>query len=261
MPNVFERVIPLLREMLRQSGARRVPELPTIGAASLPPWVVRVCGKIAKTSFKPAASLEVGPKLDFRVIGRLVGFMLRAAYWGLVEAPKEEADLELEKLPAEKQAKVNQALDLAPLRPALLAKAGLPPDTTKTNEELLEAALLPILAESVTRVVKLVIAALKQPPEHMVEFLRGLPEGYTSFLTPGGEFVGDKGRGNVYFALAVFWPEIEALRANGEITREQLYAVVCRMDETVLRGRPDWFEDVCDDVGLALKKPGPPRKQ
>ena len=119
----------------------------------------------------------------------------------------------------------------------------------------------PISVTHAVNVIKLVIAALKQPPELMIEFLRGLPEGYTSLLSPSGEFTGDRGRTNVYFALLAFWPEIEALRANGGITRLKLYAVVCQMDDTVLRDRPEWFEDVCEEVGLSLKQPGAPRKE
>lgn len=261
VPNIFERVIPLLREMIRQCDWQKPPALPAVGATTLPPWVVRVCGKLARTVLKPARNFEVGENLDFRLIGRLVGFMLRAAYWGLVEAPKEVEALGLDKLNAEKQARINQASDLAPLRATLLERTGSPPDTTRTNEQLLESAVEQFLIAQSTNVIVLVMAALKQPPGLMVEFLRGLPEGYASFLTEKGELKGDRGRTNVYFALATFWPEIEALRTNGGISRERLYTVVCQMDDTVLGDRPDWFEDVCEEVGLSLREPGAPRKK
>ena len=90
----------------------------------------------------------------------------------------------------------------------------------------------------------LVLAALRQPPNITVEFLRGLPDGYTIFLLENGEFTGDRGRTNDYLALLAFWPEIEALRAATGVTRQQLYETPCRWDDMLLRNGPERFEHV-----------------
>ena len=82
--------------------------------------------------------MKVGKELDFYLIGKLIGLLLRMAYAVLVEMPREIDGLKLGDLPKEKQDRVKEALDLTPVRSDLLKAAKAIPDTTKSNEELLE---------------------------------------------------------------------------------------------------------------------------
>lgn len=261
VPNIIERVLPLLHEIIRQSGYQGPPLLPVIESPALPPWVTSVCGMLAKTIFKTTGTLKVGKELDFHLFGKLVGVLLRMGYAVLVEMPREVEALKLDDLPKEKQDRIEKALDLSPVRPNLLNAAQVPPDTTKSNDELL-GDVFGLKAELLgEKVVSLVMTSLSQPPHLTIQFLRGLPEGYTMFLMENGEFAGDRGRTKDYMALLAFWPEIEALRADGGISRERLYKTLCRWDDTLLQNNPDRFEHLCEEIGLTLKKPGPPRKE
>lgn len=261
VPNLVTRIVPLLQEIEQQAGHQGALPLPIIpSAAPLPPWAVRVCQKMARTVLKIPLGTEFQIPLNFRQIGRLVGFLLRAAYWGLVEMPKEAAALGLDNLDATKHAKLKQAFDLTPVRPALIAKTGSNPDTTASNEVLLEKAVGAHVESVLASFTTLMLGVLQQPPPVMVEFLHGLPEGYTCFLTETGSFTGDKGRTNLYMALLVFWPEIEALRERG-LTRGELYKFFCEMAPDIPSNQPDWFQDICDEIGLSLKKPGAPKKR
>jgi hypothetical protein len=261
IPNIVARIIPLLNEIVRQMGYQGSPLFPVIESPPLPPWVTCVCGKLANTIFKSSGSLKVGKELDFYLIGKLIGLLLRMAYAVLVEMPREIDGLKLGDLPKEKQDRVKEALDLTPVRSDLLKAAKAIPDTTKSNEELLGDAAGLMAGDLAEKVMTLVYAALKQPPDLTIQFLRGLPDGYTMFLLENGEFSGDRGRTRDYFALLAFWPEIEAMRSGDGITRAQLYPKLREMDETILENEPDRFETICEEIGLALKKPGAPKKE
>ncbi len=121
------------------------------------------------------------------------------------------------------------------------------------------------LAGSVGRVL---FHLLGQTTRQQHEFLRGIPEGFVMFLGATGKFSGDRGRTEMYMRLLVRWPEIaEMQKAKPAESRKDLLDWLER-EESGNKGVPvplvedeKQFFDLCDDIGLEMKRPGPPIKQ
>ena len=100
---------------------------------------------------------------------------------------------------------------------------------------------------------------LHQPVEEIQRFLQGMSKGFGLFLDPHGGFGGDRGRLNLYCDLLIFWPEITRMQ-QGEIkqTRRALLDWLEAKSEHPLVDDDRAFYDLCDDIGLVMKPPGPP---
>ena len=121
VPNIVARVLHILNELVRQSGYQGPPLFPVIESPAFPPWVICVCGKLNKTVFKTASTPVVGNELDFYLLGKLIGALLRLGHTFSVEVPAELDKLKVDELPKEKRDQIEKALDLTPVRPSLAA--------------------------------------------------------------------------------------------------------------------------------------------
>jgi hypothetical protein len=96
-----------------------------------------------------------------------------------------------------------------------------------------------------------------QSIEEQHRFLCGIPEGFMAFLDTEGEFTGDRGRTKLYMDLLALWPEIaEMQKAEPAKSRRDLQRWLIDEREVFLAGDADWFDHLCDEIGLVMKGVG-----
>jgi hypothetical protein len=80
------------------------------------------------------------------------------------------------------------------------------------------------------------------------------------FLDEEGKFSGDDRRANVYLALISMQNEIEKMRRKlPAMSRTDLRTELKNSPDFEDRGQA-WFNDVCDEINLSIKGPGPAHK-
>ena len=212
--------------VFRSAGESEIPELP--------PWAKNICGQLRLTIFKRLLELEpVKDNSDWREIGRLMGACQRHLGISAVAAPE----------PAKEKSLVKWQIT----EPG--TGVSVPVTINDCNLRLRRA-----FDESLQ-------AGLTQSPQQQKEFLCGLAEGYEVFMDAQGQFAGDRGRTAVYFELLGRWVDIEEMRrADPPPTCLDFYQRIASALGDPRQQRFDWFVDVCNEIGLGLRKRGRPRK-
>jgi hypothetical protein len=96
-----------------------------------------------------------------------------------------------------------------------------------------------------------------QSIEEQHRFLCGIPEGFMALLDTEGGFTGDRGRTKLYMDLLALWPEIaEMQKAEPAKSRRDLQRWLIEERKVFLVGDDDWFDHLCDDIGLVMKGVG-----
>ena len=228
-------------------------------SACLPVWGHNIADIFAKTLFKTTAALDPKGQFDARNFGRMFGLLLRA---GVFVGKEVEP---------------------------LLKKDGLL-DLSKTDEKKIEAVggiehLFPVASEKFKRPIRnehqlfsqggrqmekwttdflksheiLLLHLWNQPIEEQHKFLCGIAEGFVTFLDVEGQFTGDRGRTNLYINLLVNWREIAALQqAEPAKSRRDLQQWLIAEAKIPILNDEDWFDHLCDDIGLSMKGVGRP---
>jgi hypothetical protein len=207
-------------------GESEIPELP--------PWAKNICGQLRLTIFKRLLELEpVKGNLDWKELGRLMGACQR--HLGI----SAEAAPELVKVKSPVKWQINEP-GAGTSVPVTINDCRR--QMRKTFDELFRAGLA-------------------RSPQKQKEFLCGLAEGYEVFMDAQGQFSGDRGRTAVYLELLGRWVDIEEMRrADPPPTCLDFYQRIASALGDPRQQRFDWFVDVCNEIGLGLRKRGRPRK-
>ena len=74
-----------------------------------------------------------------------------------------------------------------------------------------------------------------------------------------GQFTGDRGRTNLYINLLVHWTEIAAMqKAEPAKSRRDLQQWLIAEAKIPISNDEDWFDHLCDEIGLVMKGVGRP---
>jgi len=262
------RVIPLVEAFQRGVDKARGKALgePKLSSC-LPSWCHSIAERFAKTIFKSTIALDPKGQFDARNFGRIVGVLLRGLVFIYKEAEpllRKEGLWEMDK---EREEKIEKAMGTELVFPIVSEKVGRP----VTNEDELTSVLEGEAGKRVGNLLEMVekplLHILGQSVRQQHQFLRGIPEGFISLLNSGGTFTGDRGRTNMYILLLMCWPEIaEMQKADRPKSRKHLLEWLEKIEGTAkepvqLVVDEKTFYDLCDDIGLVMKQPGPPLKR
>ena len=82
-----------------------------------------------------------------------------------------------------------------------------------------------------------------------------------TFMDTEGQFTGDRGRTNLYLNLLAHWREIAAMqRAEPPKSRRDLQQWLITEAKIPISNDEDWFDHLCDEIGLVMKGVGRPVK-
>jgi hypothetical protein len=180
------------------------------------------------------------------------------AFWEH-DAPREASTLDV--ISEAEWKRIEPLLGLEVLRSDLIRRCGAAGRQHASTEELAEGVWKKVLDNLDKVAAWLEAEAGKQPPELQAQYWAGVAEGFKALVDDDGKFTVETARTNTYTNLLTAWVETEEMRRQGQTTRRDLYAwLKGRFPETPM-GDEDWFCDVCDDIGLQMKPPGPPRKR
>jgi hypothetical protein len=212
--------------MLGPPQSMEIPELPS--------WAGNICEQLARTIFKRLAELRPeGEQADWRNTGRMLGVWQRIITF-LADAWKNGE--------------------------RVLPEEALAPSTAPADSFVVipQSDLLQSVQESLKNQI---LESFLQNPAEQEEFFAGLHEGHKMFLDTNGQLVGDRGRTQVYLVLLGNWMEIEEMRkGRPSKTCLDLYEMLAPSLGDPHRERFEWFNDVCNGIGLCMKTPGRPRK-
>jgi hypothetical protein len=228
----------------------------------LPMWAHKLCDKLTTTIFKRLA--EMAPRDNqfvARHYGQIIGLLLRGVVFYFKEAPallKKDGLLDL----SEEQEKKLEKFGGLPLLFSVATEIFQKP--ISSEDELAEASIEKSKkkTEEIAGGLLLVLRyLLDRPIEEQYEFLRGIPEGFKSFLNFQSEFVGDKRRLETYLLLAMNWPEIaEMQEEQPPKTRKYLLEWLEKQEGKVLYDDPKKFFELCGEIDLDVGPTGHPFK-
>ena len=93
------------------------------------------------------------------------------------------------------------------------------------------------------------------------EYMKGWQTGHSGLLDEGGNLVGNQ-RTELYLLLLARWPQVEAMqRSDPPSTRKDLFELIESEIGRNRAGTLKRFERLCEDIGLVMKVPGPPKKK
>jgi len=230
-------------------------------SACLPVWCHNIADIFAKTVFKTTVALDPKGQFDARNFGRMVGLLLRAGVFvgkELKPILKKEGLLDLSKV---EEKKIEDAAGLEHLFPVASKKFNRP---IRNENQLFSQAgrhgekwAIDLLKSYKTIFLHL----WDQSIEEQYKFLCGIAEGFVTFMDTEGQFTGDRGRTKLYLNLLVHWTEIVAMqKAEPAKSRRDLQQWLIAEAKIPISNNEDWFDHLCDEIGLSMKGVGRPVK-
>ena len=225
---LIERMLRLFVLLLQYSGT----PTNTQNTTDYPSWCLKIVQRLDSTILKSLQVIQ--PKdghMSLRNCGRLFGILKRTLFFIKHEMAKQLKDI----FPEEK----------------------LTPD--EINQMISEYS--EIFNPYQWLYEKAMLEGSQLTPIQQKEFYQGFAEGLSMFLNEDGQLTGERERISIYLILWILHPEIEKMR-NERLTRKKLLEWLADNTNLSLRNSDteDWFSDVCDDIGLSLKRPGCPKK-
>ena len=225
----------------------------------LPVWAHNIADIFAKTIFKTTVALDPKGQFDARTVGRTLGFLLRAGVFvGKEVEPmlKKEGLLDLSET---EQRKIEDVAGLEHLFPVVSKVLNRP----VRNEHQLLSQGSRYAEQRVIELVKSYGIVLRhlwnQSVEEQHKFLCGIAEGFVTFLDTEGQFTGDRGRTHLYINLLAHWTEIAAMqKAEPPKSRRDLQHWLIAEAKIPISNDEDWFDHLCDEIGLSMKGVGRP---
>lgn len=252
------KAIPVMEVLMRAIDKARGKTLnePQFSAC-LPAWGHNIADIFAKTVFKTTVALDPKREFDARSFGRTVGILLRACVFVGKEAEpilKREGLLDLSKT---EEKKIEDSAGIEHLFPIASKKFNRPirneNQLFSQGKRHLEKWGIDVMKSFLDSFLKL----WNQSIEEQHKFLCGIAEGFVTFMDTEGQFTGDRGRTNLYINLLVRWAEIsEMQKANPAKSRRDLQQWLLTEGKMPISNDPDWFDHLCDEIGLVMKSVG-----
>jgi hypothetical protein len=224
---------------------------------ALPIWCHNIADIFVKTILKNLVNLDLKGQFDPRKLGRLFGMLLRVGVFvGKEVEPilKREGFFDLSKT---QQKKLKEFAGIEHLFPVASQKFKRP---IKNENQLISqsAKYAEIQGEDLVKKAGTIFKHLwNQPVEVQHNFLCGIPEGFSMFLDNEGQFTGDRGRTNLYMELLARWNEIAAMqKSDPPKSRRDLHQWLMNEAKIPISNNEDWFDHLCDEIGLVMKSVG-----
>jgi hypothetical protein len=231
------------------------PEL----SACLPPWCHRIAEQFAKTILKPLIVLDPKGEFDARNFGRMTGLFLRAGVFVFKEIEPQLRKDGLWDLSKSEQTKLKEVSGLELLFPIASKRLNLPIKNENQFFHQVEKQGEKGAIKWLESLKTVLVHLWGQSIEEQHRFLCGIPEGFMMFLDTEGQFTGDRGRTNLYINLLVHWTEIAAMqKAEPAKSRRDLQQWLIAEAKIPISNDEDWFDHLCDEIGLVMKGVGRP---
>jgi hypothetical protein len=256
-PTVFERAMDVATSLRQVMEVEPLPFWKRCKAE--PGWGHNISIRLRNTIFKSIEKLRPNGKVNWRNYGRCIGILERYNTFRKHDVPRllENA---LDGLTEDQWRKLQPQLGGEQARQYYLKILGRPADDKATLDEVWE---LVDKRESehlykIRQTACLLVA--QQNAKDASQFWKGVVEGYSLFLDPDGEFSGDHRRTNVYFELLSMQYEVEKMRRKlPAISRTGLRSELKKSPSFEDPGQAR-FNDLCDEIMLSMKGPGPAHK-
>lgn len=222
----------------------------------IPDWVRNIFLRFKNTLFKSFLKLKPkGKRVNPRNYGRIVGSLERFKAFLTEDVPRILKATGLTRVRDSQWEKALPELGLEKARQYYLKQLDRPSNDQTPLVDLVLQGLEKQLQHH-ERLKQIAFAQFSGDAKAMKSFLKGFHEGYTVFLNEKGEFSGDDRRFKVFCELLAMQDEIEKMRrAVPPKSRSDVLAALRNVPD-FQNCRKNWFNDVCDDIGLSMKGPG-----
>jgi hypothetical protein len=240
-----------------------VEQKPAYRRWETPRWVQKITDGLKKTILKPVLKLRPKRKMDWQNFGKIIGVLSRQKTFFAVDVPRICKEDGLDKIPAEKWAKIFPKTDQSKLRERLIKELKRAVSDDEPFEKLADEVMaqriegLEMHRQNAFRLVS------QRSARDYAKFLKGVAQGYELFLDDQSDFCGDRGRAQIYLELLSAQYEIEKMRRM--LPARSLPDLQSFVGQS-FKFHPDpakakaWFKDVCDDICLSMKGRGRPHK-
>jgi hypothetical protein len=260
---LFGRVVPMMGAMrlaIDRAAEQPLPAVPL--AHDLPSWVHNIADELTCTVFKGIVNLAPKTKkFHARTHGQFIGLLLRAALFYWKDAPAALERDGLNKLTPERETKLDKLVGWEPACAHASQLAGWPITTKAQATKFFAARLKRFILHTTKATWTLMVHALNQPIEDVLQFLTGIPEGFKCFLRTDGEFAKRGKRTEIFIVLLTYWPEIQEMQqAQPPLSRPFLLKWLEEQEGKTLSD-DKIFSGICDDISLDMAPPGHPFKR
>lgn len=226
-----------------------------------PQWTKNICQKLKVTILRPILKLKpVRRKFSWPNYGRCIGILERFKTFFAKDVPRILKEEGLNRIGKKKWAKLQSILGEEKMRRYYL-KILERPANDKTPIFELCVLVMERQTTNLERMKQIAFVHLAdQSAKTTAMFLKGMQEGYSTFLNEDGEFSGDDRRVDIHLELIAWQYEIEKIRKlKLPVTRNKFFGNLKKLPEFKTRTQ-DWFNDVCKDIKLTGWKKGHPYK-
>jgi len=257
-PTVFERVMDFKASLRQAMGVEPMPFWQP--CKTEPVWVRKVSIQFSKTILKSVSKLRPNGEINWRNYGRCIGIIERYKTFQEHDVPHILRENKFDEITEYEWSKMRPQLGEEQARQYYLKVLGRPADDKATLDEIQEL----VHQREIEQLNKIketaVFFVAQQNAKDANLFFRGVGEGYSLFLNEEGEFSGDDRRVNVCLELLSMQNEIEKMRRKlPAMSRNDLRMELKKSPDFEDRGQA-WFNNVCDDIELSMKGPGPAHK-
>ncbi len=247
-----------LRLAVCRAGEQPLPAVQF--ANQLPEWVHKIADELTCTVFKGIVNMAPrNKKYHARKAGQIIGLLIRVAifYWKDVTAILDREGLS--KLTPSQKENLEKLTGWEVGMTQASHLAGKPIITKTHLIRFLKRRVYKHAIDTIKVGWGLIIYALHQPVEDVLQFLTGLPEGFKSFLKTDGEFAKTGKRTEIFFVLLMYWPEIEEMRqANPPLGKPYVLAWLEKQEGKQLIASEHAFSELCNDITLDFGLTGHP---
>jgi hypothetical protein len=236
--------------------ARGLPVKEPEFSACVPVWYHNIADILAKTIFRKMIALDPKGQFEARNFGKTMGSILRGAVFFGKELEFILKKMGLLDLSKDEEKKVEDMAGIELLFPVASKKFNRP---IRNENQLINQTSRHLEKWGIDLVKSLKVQLVHlwhQPIEEQHQFLCGMAEGFILFLDTEAQFSGDRGRTNLYFNLMRLWPEIAAMqKAEPRKTRRDLQEWLINEAKIPISNDEEWFDHLCDEIGLTMKRP------
>jgi|ERR1039457_662050 hypothetical protein len=255
--NAFELMMNLQCDLRAEAGLQPMPNWKQ--TRKTPQWTKNICQKLKNTILKPVLKLKPRRrKFSWRNYGRTIGIIERYKIFLAKDVPAMLKEDGLDKIGKKRWAKIQPLLGEKDARQYYLKILGRPANDKTSFLELAAEIFIGGLVKLEQHKQTAFAHLANQSAKTYGMFLKGMSEGYKTFLNEEGEFSGDDRRTDIHLELIAWQYEIEKMRKSVlPKTRNDLFREIKKLPEFKNKTQA-WFNDVLKDIKLTGWKRGHP---
>jgi hypothetical protein len=201
--------------------------------------------------------------MDWQNFGKIIGVLSRQKTFLAVDIPRICKEDGLDKITAQRWAKIFPETDEAKLRQRLIKQLKRAVSDDEPLEKLVDEVMAQRIAGLERQRQNAFQQASQQSAKNCGKFLKGIAQGYELFLDDQCGLCGDRGRAQILLELLSVQYEIEKMRrmlpARPLTDLQSFVGQSFKFHPDAAKAKA-WFKDVCDDICLSMKGRGRPHK-